>query len=207
MEFHIGAPILDVAGEELGHLRHVIVDPDTKEVAELVLDENGWLGRDVIIPVGAVNTAEHDGVGLQLTKEQAGKLQSFEDVKYIAPDAVAMGQVPWATGALMAQEMMPVGAAAGVGAVAFTPVVETTENIPEGDVDIQPGTGVWATDGKVGSVHDVLVDEQTKRVRGFIVQKGLIFHTDVEVGLDKVADIASDRVTLKVSKAELAQGK
>ncbi len=204
MDLHIGATILDRDGEGLGKLTHVIVDPKTDEVAEIVLGERGLLGRDVIVPVGAVNSASRDEIHLELSKEQADKLQDFAVSNFIAPPPEAFAGYPWAGAALVGQGLAPVGAATGLESIAYTPVVETAEQIPEGDVDLEPGTEVWASDGKVGTVRDVLVDDQTKRVRGFVIQEGLVFHKSVEVSMDEVATIGADRVTLKVSKAELS---
>ena len=201
MDFHIGAAIVNPDGDRLGKLTHVIVDPTTNEVVEIVLGESGLMGRDVIVPVGAVNTADHDEVMIQLNKEQLDKLQSFSDSNYIVPEAGALAGYP--TGALIAPGMAPVGAATGIETIGLTPIVEVTEHIPEGDIDIEPGTEVWAADGKVGSVQDVLVDSQTRRVTGFVIEKGLLFKTDIPVTRDQVAEIGTDRITLKLSKAEL----
>jgi len=200
MDFHIGATIMGREGETLGKLKHVIVDPKTNEVVEIVLGESGLLGRDVIVPVGAVNFADHDTLSVELDKDQADKLQAFAVTHYINPTGEISG---YPTGALIAPGMSPVGAASGLETIGMVPIVEVTEQIPEGDVDLEPGTEVWATDGRIGSVRDVLVDDQTRRVRGFVVEKGFVFHTDVEIGMDQVATVGADRVTLKVSKAEL----
>jgi len=199
MDFHIGAEIVGRDGERYGKLSHVIVDPRTNEVVEIVLGESGLTGRDVLVPVGAVNSADHDTITIELDKSQLDKLQTFAIAHYITPEP---GTAAY-PGALMAPGYAPVGAATGIETIGMTPIVEVTEQIPEGDVDLEPGTEVWATDGKVGSIRDVLVDEQTNRVRGFVVEEGLFFHHDVEIGFDQVASVGADRVTLKVTKAEL----
>ena len=184
-------------------MKHVIVDPNTKEVADVVLEQSGIMGRDVVVPIGAVNKAGRESVELALDKEQARALPDFILTKYETPPPDLVSAYPWATGALIAQGMAPVGAAAGLESIAFAPIVDTTEQIPPGDVDLSPGTEVWATDGKIGSIRDVIVDEETRRIRGFVVEKGFLLHTDTEVSLDQVAQIAKDRVTLKDSKADL----
>ena len=204
MDFHTGSPVLDRHGEHLGSLKHVIIDPNTKEVAEIVVDESGMLGRSVVISIGAVDSAEHEGIRLELAKDQVATLPDFETTRYLTPDTDSEFSSDYGQSALMANEMMPVGAASGMQGVAYTPIVETTDSIPEGDVDLKPGMEVWATDGKVGSIRDVLVDEQTRRMKGFVIQEGFLFHKDVEVALDQVATFGPDRVTLKVAKAELA---
>ncbi|HZT95617.1 MAG TPA: PRC-barrel domain-containing protein [Chloroflexota bacterium] len=205
MEFHIGAHIVDREGERVGTLKNVIVNPDTKQVEEIVLGESGMIGREVVVPVGTVAAAEADQIQLDLDQNQVGKLKDFVHTNYIAPEPGGFTGMPWAGGALIAPGIAPVGAAAGLETIAYTPIVETEEQIPEGDVDIRPGTEVWATDGKVGTVDDVFVDPQTNRVTGFVVKEGFIFQHDVEVSLAQISSIGSERIDLKVAKADLTR--
>lgn len=200
MDFHIGSAILDRDGKRLGTLTHVIVDPRTKQVVEIVLAEGGLIGRDLIVPAGAVNTADAESVKVELDHDQLDKLQSFAVTHYSTPSFDA-GDYP--AGALIAPGMAPVGAAAGLETIGMMPIVEVTEQIPEGDIDIEPGTEVWANDGKIGTIRDVMVDEQTRRVTSFVIEKGFWFHSDLEIMLDQVATIGAERVTLKVAKADL----
>lgn len=203
MDFHIGAPIYDRDGDHVGNVKHVVIDPETREVAEIVLGESGILGREVVVPIGAVETAEQDRVDVALDREQVKGLTDFTVTSYQAPPPELFGGAPWANAGLVAQGVAPVGAATGLESIAFTPIVDTTQHIPEGDVDLSPGTDVYASDGKVGSIRDVIVDEQTNRVRAFIVEKGFVFHEDVEVSVDQVARFDDNRVTLTVAKEDL----
>lgn len=203
MDFHIGAPVLLRDGDKIGEVKHVIVDPDTREVVEMVVGESGLLGREVLVPIGAVDRAEEDGVRLELGKDQVDQLQDFVTTRYIAPPPTANAGGGLPVGALYPQPVPPIGAATGLESIGYVPLVEEVSHIPEGDVDLQPGTDVWATDGKIGSVNEVLYDDQTNRLRGFVVKEGIIFHRDVEISIDDVAEITSDRVTLKLSKDEV----
>ncbi len=203
MEFHIGARIHDRDDNDLGKLGHVIVDPATDEVVELVLTEGGLLGRDVLVPVESVRSADPDVVHLELDKEQAGRLKDFVITHYTPPDAGAYAGAPWAGGALVAPGMVPVGAAAGIEPLGFTPIVDTESQIPEGDVDIESGSEVWATDGKVGVVSEVVVDPQTRRIESIVVEHGLLFQTNVAIPRERIADLGAGRITLNVSKSEL----
>lgn len=199
MDFRIGAPVSDRDGDKVGEVKHVIVDPRTGEITEIVLGQSGLLGRDVLVPIGAVMDATHDRVRLALAKDKIDDLKDFVVTHYIAPPPGA----DWSTGGLYPQAGFPVGAATGIQSIGYAPIVEEELQIPEGDLDIQPGTEVWATDGKVGQVDEVLYDDQTNRVRGFVVKEGLIFHHDVEVPIVRVAAMSSDRITLRLTKREL----
>lgn len=203
MEFHIGSSIHDRNGEQLGKLTHVIVDPETKEVVDIVADTSGLLGREVIVPVGAINQASEERIDLAIDKDQTTDLKDFLVSSYIAPTPETFAGYPWAGAALVGQGLAPVGAATGLESIAYTPIVDTQEQIPEGDVDIKRGTEVWATDGKIGAVREVVTDEQTKRVRALVVRHGFLFHKDFEIPTERIANIGADRVTLKIAKADV----
>ena len=57
---------------------------------------------------------------------------------------------------------------ATLGGVTYPTAMPVTEQVPEGDVVIEPGTEVSATDGKVGTVKDVLVDDSSGKINGFV---------------------------------------
>ncbi len=205
MEFRIGCSVTDRDGDRVGKLKHVIVNPDSKEVEEIVLSETGLLGRELVTPIGVVGSAEADEVKLDLDKTQIEGLKDFVQTRYLEPPAGGFEGMPWAGGALISPGIAPVGAAAGIESIAYTPIVESREQIQEGDIDIAPGTEVWATDGKVGTVADVSVDDQTKRVTSFTIQEGVLFHHEVEVPISQVSSIGEDRIDLNVAKDELSE--
>jgi sporulation protein YlmC with PRC-barrel domain len=146
MEFHIGAPIFDRDGDKVGQLKHVIVDPDTREIVEVVLGESGLLGREVLVPIEAVREAMHDRIQLELDKEQIKSLKDFVITRYVIPPSGTLADVPWAGGALYPQPIPLVGAATGIETIAATPLVEEIPQIPENDIDIRSGqpTVRWA---------------------------------------------------------------
>ena len=86
MDFHIGAEIVDQHGERLGHLHNVIIDPVTKQIAELVLGESGFLGSDVIVPIEKVSEAEEDQIRLKISKDEASELKPFVVSGYASAD-------------------------------------------------------------------------------------------------------------------------
>ncbi|HEY3111928.1 MAG TPA: YsnF/AvaK domain-containing protein [Chloroflexota bacterium] len=61
LDFVRGARIV-AADEEIGRLTHVVADPDTRDVLDLVVDRGG---REWLVPLAAVRTASRDLVELQ----------------------------------------------------------------------------------------------------------------------------------------------
>jgi uncharacterized protein YrrD len=205
MELHIGAPMVSVSGQTLGKLTHVIIDPDTKEVERLVLAEHGITGRSLVVPIGAVNTAEPGEITLQLDPGQMDQLEEFASTLYVAPPADSIRGLTWAESALLVPQLAP---SAGLGSA---PLMVPTPPAPDMEqpsdaghsVDVETTTEVWATDGHVGSVHELTMDEQTRRVTRLVVRKGILFTRDTEVPVGLIDHVSNSRVTLKVAKSEL----
>lgn len=202
MDLHFGSDLRGRDDEKLGELRGVVFDPGTGQVVSLIAQHAGLDERNVVAPIGAVASADHDGVNLELSRDQFDGLPDFADAHNIAPP-------PSADNLEGAGEIAPdnvpdvpaVGAATGVESIAFTPVIQETEHIPRGDDVIDGHTTVRATDGDVGAVADVRVDDQTNRITGFAVEEGLIFKHEVEIPMDVVTEITSDAISLSIDKA------
>jgi sporulation protein YlmC with PRC-barrel domain len=62
------------------------------------------------------------------------------------------------------------------------------------------GTPIFCTDGPVGEVHDVLIDPETERPTHIILREGILVIKEVNIPVDYVQEVESDRVLLKVNK-------
>jgi sporulation protein YlmC with PRC-barrel domain len=102
-------------------------------------------------------------------------------------------------------DVPPVGAATGVESIAFTPVIQEDERVAGQDDVIDHDFSVWATDGEIGRLSDVRIDGETRRITGFGVQKGVLFHHEVDIPRDLVAGIRPGTIVLTVEKASLAE--
>ena len=62
------------------------------------------------------------------------------------------------------------------------------------------GTPIFCTDGPLGEVHDVLIDPETERPTHIILREGVLVIKEVNIPVDYVQEVESDRVLLKVNK-------
>lgn len=205
MDFHLGTDVRGPEDERLGELRRIVFDPETWEVVSLVVQHAGLDEREVIVPIGAVDSADHEGIILELSSDQFSGMERFADVHNLAPppvadnlateDTIEPDNVP---------DVPPVGAATGVESIAFTPVIQEDERVDGQDDVIDHESSVWATDGEVGRLSDIQVDDETRRITGFAVTKGVLFRHEVEIPRDLVASIRPGTIVLTVEKASLA---
>lgn len=204
MEFHFGADARGRDDEKLGYVRGVVLEPDTDQIASLIVEHAGFDERRVLVPIGAVESASHDGTDLALSRQQFDQMPNFAIDRNIAPpptadnledeDNIAPENVP---------DVPPVGAATGVESIAFTPIIQETENIPGDDDVIDAQTVVRATDGEIGSVADVLVDDQTNRITALALEKGFIFKHEVKLPIGWAVSIQPEEIVLNVDRARV----
>jgi uncharacterized protein YrrD len=207
MDFDFGADVRRPDGEKLGELRHVVYDPDTTQIVYLVVEHSGFEGREVLVPIGAVEGADDDAVTLELSRQQFDSLRDFVTDRNVAPppDAANITEDE-ITEPVNVPDVPPVGAATGVESIAFTPIVQEIRHIPGRDEVIDGNSVVWATDGEVGKVRVVEMNDQTERITGFVVEKGLIFHHDLFVPIDWVENIRPEVIVLNVDQARVKAG-
>jgi osmotically-inducible protein OsmY/sporulation protein YlmC with PRC-barrel domain len=195
LEFKVGVPVEAVDGP-IGHLRQVVLNPGDGQVTALVVRRKGLPARDYVVPVDAVEEASDDVIELKLTRDGLEAQPLFQPERYIAPTARVSGYLPsQALFSLLGGQEHKRGS-----------LQEASEGRPgTGDsaAVIRAGQKVVATDGQVGKVDRVLVDSATRRATHFTVKKGLLFHKDIMVPVEWIAEYRPDVIKLGVDKAEL----
>jgi uncharacterized protein YrrD len=203
MDLYFNATVEQRDGDTLGHLQAVVCDPETREVRDLVIEGARWGEGPVLVPIGAVDSADDDAVIVALTDEQYDNLDTFASISNVAPPPVADNSADLEEEPIDLPDVPPVGAATGVESIAFTPVIEEVPHIPADDEVLSRAATIYATDGELGHVRALTVDDQTRRVTHFLGEHGLIFPHDFDVPIDVVSAIRSETVMLSVSRAEI----
>lgn len=67
---------------------------------------------------------------------------------------------------------------------------------------IEPGMMVQGTDGTIGTVAEVVADENVDVFRGLVVTHGLLLHKKLFVPAEQVVGVANRVVSLALSKDE-----
>lgn len=67
---------------------------------------------------------------------------------------------------------------------------------------IEPGMTVQGTDGTIGTVAEVVADENVDVFRGLVVTHGLLLHKKLFVSAEQVIGVANRVVSLALSKDE-----
>jgi sporulation protein YlmC with PRC-barrel domain len=76
VELRRGSAVSASDGRHLGHIEGFLVD-DEQQISHFVLEHGHlWGKREIVIPIGAAERIESDGVMLSMTKDEVEKLQA-----------------------------------------------------------------------------------------------------------------------------------
>jgi sporulation protein YlmC with PRC-barrel domain len=80
------------------------------------------------------------------------------------------------------------------------------EQVPEGGVAVHPGTHVYATDGSVGIVEEVMMDPDTAQITHIVLRGGHWWgKKEVQIPISAVERGAGDAVYLNLDKKAIGQ--
>ncbi len=188
-DLHPGAHAYTADGVHVGTLHRVIVDGESFDLRELVIEEtrhfsghalapgSALMCPDVVVPLSALAGATRERVDLTLTAAQVRALPPYLSYRYGPPEAgdefrsiaAEFGQTPW-----------------------VRPLTETAAKQP-GELEIRAGEHVMLgrTGRRLGEVRDVLVEGG--ELVGIVVKPEGFFHSDVVLQvrfLDRSDDLA-----------------
>jgi hypothetical protein len=181
---------------EIGSVSDLYFHDDAWDVRYLVIDVGSWLaGRTVLLAPHVLGASKEDdeSVRVSLTKEQIRNSPDIDTEKPISRQYeeelhAHYGWPPYWEGGTV----LPSGSTAGInpfftGSPAPREVAPPDEGGPEeevpGDVHLRSaneidGYRIRARDGEIGSVADLLVDEDRWRVRYLVIKTGGWFTGD-----------------------------
>lgn len=178
---------------------HVVINPISKKVTHLVVKQKEFPHVERMVPIEWVTQTTSNLIQLACTKEKFGHQEMFTETEYVKLDPA---------------DMPPAVPAPFTGGAFFywpysVPESERYiqvehERVPLGELAIQRGAQVEATDRHVGRVDEFLVDPSDERITHLIMREGHLWgQKDVSIPLSAIEHIAENTVYLKLSKDEV----
>jgi len=179
-----------------GYLDGIILDPVTDEVTHLVVEEEKLFGEKRLVPIEEIVESNIRYVLLQCTLQELSEYEVFADVEFIQVEepfdyAYALPDIE--------------------GRALFTWPFATTqpgyiptehEHIPTNELMIHRNTEVFATDGKVGFLDDLIIEPDHHKITDLAVRVDYFWgYKDVDIPLDQIEEIKPDSVYLKLSRS------
>jgi len=179
---------------------YVLVDPLADKVISLVVKETSSPNTEYIVPVDVISATIADTIQLRCSKAELEKMNPFVQTEYIAEK-------------LPDRDFMYAGGVYGMGSYYYLPYVtpEVTvqvpvehRQIPLGELAIQRGTRVEATDGYVGKVDEFVVNPKNSHITHVVMREGHLWgKKDVIIPISAMGETSEDTVVLKLDKHQV----
>ena len=178
----------------------VLINPVIDQVTHLVVREDATPNTEYIIPVDFVTETITDTIRLRCSKAELEKMDPF--IKTMVIEEKVSGRT-WAYG----------GGSIGRGTNYYLPYVTTEktvyesverQQIPPGELAVQRGTRVEATDGYAGKVDEFVVNPENGHITHLVMREGHLWgKKDVIIPLSAMGDTRGDTVFLKIDKHQI----
>ena len=180
-------------GEQAGHITRVVVDPEHRQVVDVVLTTTGLFSRDVVVPLRLLDEAPGGVTELAGGPDLVDGLPDFEVAAYTSPPEDWSGPAGYLPGTIFFPE-------------AYVPPAPTgppVRQIPPGTLAIAEGTAVWCEDGRLGVVDEVVSGDDGALV-AFIVRPDDAGVPDLLVPIDLVLEATETRIRLNCALDDVA---
>jgi len=149
-----------------GRITRVIVDPVSESITHLVIEPGHKKAQARLVPLNLVDAA---GDQVRLRCDQAGfdALDPAEETRFMPDSCGHLSYAPEQVGHWPWYALGPEG-------MGGTEVVGTLtyDSVPQGEVDVQRGDPVQATDGDIGRVEGLVIDRDSHHVTHVLLQEG-----------------------------------
>jgi sporulation protein YlmC with PRC-barrel domain len=201
VEFRIGTQV-SCADGPCGELKRVVVDPVAQAVTHLAVEPAHREGLARLVAVD-IASASADGIRLACTMAEFEALGPAEETQFVpgtrgyemyGPEQV----LSWPYYQLGDTVMFP----DDEGKVSQT---ITTDTVPLGEVAVQRGAHVHATDGPIGQVQGLVIDAGNDHVTHVLLQEGHLWgRKQVAIPISVVTELG-DGIGVSLSKHEVGE--
>lgn len=194
----IGADVIGSAGDKVGTVAYVVVQPPRMHVTDYVVS-TGLLGRDVVVPIDKVDHVADGKVYLSLDANGLNQLDDYIEVQYTQPPQ------EWAPP--VGSFLYPAQSIVWPAGAYYPEASSVTVNTPQGSVGLHEGMDVESSDGhKVGAIKAIEEDPASGDVTEIIIKEGHLFSHDARIPASLIAEVHEGRVTLSVTRDDVPQG-
>jgi len=173
-----------------GHVTQVVLNPVNDQMTHLIVEPEHRAGLGRLVPVEWAEPGT-DHVDLSCTQAEFGQLELAEAVRFMPGVEGSSGYEP--------EDVLlwPY-----FGGNATPPVAE--DLLPVGEVAVQRGEKVHASDGSIGEVEGLVIDRDTHHVSHVLLKVGHLFgRKQVAIPITAVTSVDDDGINVTMSKDEV----
>lgn len=178
---------------EAGTSTAILLNRWTRRVTGLVVEDRGFAPVERLVPAGRIAASSADLIELDCTSADLEGMERFRETTYLQTAGPEPDEPGSSVDAVLVE---PFGDVEGP----YVPVVE--ERVPQGEVAIERGMAVEATDGVVGRAAGLLVHPGDGRVTHLMVTARHLFRVSkVAVPLEAIQRVGASTIHLRLDKA------
>jgi sporulation protein YlmC with PRC-barrel domain len=198
LDFDVGAAVHCQDGT-CGKLLHVVLDPSSGKVTDLVVRHGFLQQQNRVVPVARVRQLRAEGIWLSLSSDEVRQCTEYREIEFRVP-AVPQQHGRYQSGDVR-YAMSPYE---GLKGQSVSPAQRYTfrEGIPYESRTIGRGIKLRDARGVFGEVDHVLVDCHEGEITHLIIRRGLLGEYRI-VPMAYVADVDEQAVLLKGTRADL----
>lgn len=186
MEIPINAEVWSKEGR-YGRCIRVVFDPVQRKVTDLVVREYELPAAPRLIPIDLVQATTASHISLAATKEQLRALEPFSGTQFVLADA----RLHWVM--LWPYVELPPGL-----------VVLEHEKLATNEAALRRGVPVYASDGFIGDVRELMVERPSGNVSHLVLREGHLYgKKDVCIPISLIASKSRTEIRLHLSKREV----
>ncbi len=184
--------------QECGKIICVIINPVSKLITHIVVQEKGLIGIERLIPVEEILESQTDQITLRCSLEEFSKFESFTETHFIGGEEQLLDYEA------EHYYYFPFSTADFGDGFEYERWYEEVECIPHGELGIHRGAAVHATDGKVGQVDEFLISPTDDKISHLVLREGHLWGQKlVTIPVSEIDRMETDLVYLKLSKQEI----
>lgn len=185
---------------ECGHVNAVLINPLSKRVTHLIVRESGIFGQEKMIPLEAIKDSQPEKINLRIDEEKFHKMQDFLSIKYVSGDSPFGAYLP------EHYYLHPFVMPDYDSEYDYNSYYVNVENIPAGELVIDRGEDVYALDGRVGKVDELLFSPKDDKITHIVLREGHLWEKKhVAIPISAVDRIMVDGVHLSLTKMEISE--
>jgi len=181
-----------------GKVTRVVVNPVTRAVTHLVIEPKHHYDRGRLVPVDLVDATTGE-IRLRCSLAEFEELDPAEETQFLPGTPGYPGYDPEQVA------FMPYYGVGGMASMAgaYAPVTVTYDTVPLDEVEVRRGEHVHATDGHIGKVQGLVIDQNSHHVTHVLLQEGHLWgRKEVAIPIGAVTGV-DDGIRLNITKQQV----
>lgn len=180
--------------EIAGIATYVIANPLNHQVTHLVVKASRPPFKEHLVPLQAVAHTAPKRIHLRCTREAVEEMDPFSVEEYVPTQYPNYLFLPYVVPAQAVQETVP------------THVLVKHHNLRPGEMAVWRGAQVYATDGYVGLVDELLISSTHLQVTHLVLRQRHIFaEREISIPVSQIERVSGDTIYIKLDRHSIQE--